>query len=241
MGNLLKAVILAATVGWSSVILAEQNSTLTTIRVNDSNIVIGDKYVDFIAECLSGDCTNGTGEYRVKRKRGISMSKSNGNSASYQGALKPRFAGSVEISKAYKYEGEFKNGMPNGKGIVKFGAETYEGEFKNGEFDGQGTYTAKPDNTTEVVFEGAWQNGNFLQGIAKFASDDNYQGEWKEGKFSNGTYTLANGDTYQGEWVEVSKNPSAYHFRGTATIGSVTKTGKWSASAIGKGRGFLFE
>ena len=43
------------------------------------------------------------------------------------------------------YEGEFKNGIKEGKGIYKFNSselkgDVYEGEFKSGVFEGKGTY-----------------------------------------------------------------------------------------------------
>ena len=65
------------------------------------------------------------------------------------------------------YAGEYKDGIPNGKGTHTFGkgdfeGDKYEGEYKGGIPNGQGTYTSS--------------NG------------EKYEGEWKDEKPWNGTY-----------------------------------------------------
>ena len=45
--------------------------------------------------------------------------------------------------KDWKYEGEIKNGKPNGTGVLEYTLATYSGEVKNGMPHGQGTYTYK--------------------------------------------------------------------------------------------------
>jgi len=45
--------------------------------------------------------------------------------------------------KDWKYEGEIKNGKPNGTGVLEYTLSTYSGEVKNGMQHGQGTYTYK--------------------------------------------------------------------------------------------------
>jgi len=45
--------------------------------------------------------------------------------------------------KDWKYEGEIKNGKPNGTGVLEYTLATYSGEVKNGILHGQGTYTYK--------------------------------------------------------------------------------------------------
>ena len=74
-----------------------------------------------------------------------------------------------------KYEGEIKNGSPNGQGNFTLNnGEKYVGEFKNGKSHGQGTYTFKKGNK--------------------------YVGGWKDGKRSGeGTLTLASGEKYVGD------------------------------------------
>ena len=54
-----------------------------------------------------------------------------------------------------KYEGEIKNGLPNGQGTYTWiNGEKYVGEYKDGEQNGQGTYS--------------------------FPNGDKYVGEWKK-------------------------------------------------------------
>jgi len=68
-----------------------------------------------------------------------------------------------------KYEGEIKNGSPNGQGTFTLNdGEKYVGEFKDGKSHGQGTYT--------------WSDGR------------KYVGEWKDGKPWNGTEYDKNGN-----------------------------------------------
>ena len=46
-------------------------------------------------------------------------------------------------TKSWKYEGEIKNGKPNGTGVLKYGSSTYSGKLKNGLRHGQGIYKFK--------------------------------------------------------------------------------------------------
>ena len=60
------------------------------------------------------------------------------------------------------YKGEWKNGKPNGLGVMTYpDGHKYVGEWKNGKYNGQGTFS--------------WSNGN------------KYVGEFKDGKEWNGT------------------------------------------------------
>jgi len=69
-----------------------------------------------------------------------------------------------------KYEGEIKNGFPNGQGTFTLNdGEKYVGEFKDGLENGQGTYT--------------WSIG------------DEYIGEYKDDKRWNGIYYDQNGNS----------------------------------------------
>ena len=62
-----------------------------------------------------------------------------------------------------KYVGEFKEGLPHGKGTNIFGdgpkkGDKYTGEYKDGLRHGQGTYTC----ANGKVFKGTWKDGEFL-------------------------------------------------------------------------------
>ena len=75
-----------------------------------------------------------------------------------------------------KYNGEIKNGKPEGIGnLTSPDGEKYEGLWNDGEKNGQGTYT--------------------------FSSGAKYDGLWKDGKkHGQGTFSWSNGNKYVGEW-----------------------------------------
>ena len=73
----------------------------------------------------------------------------------------------------YTYEGELKNGKPNGRGVALYHGEyegdKYDGEWKDGKKHGHGVHT--------------WANGS------------KYDGEWKDGKrHGHGVKTWADGE-----------------------------------------------
>ena len=59
-----------------------------------------------------------------------------------------------------RYEGEFKEGKIEGKGIRYFCQDDskYEGEWKNGIFEGKGIMTSK-----NGIYDGNWKDG-FIEG-----------------------------------------------------------------------------
>ena len=77
-----------------------------------------------------------------------------------------------------KYQGQVKDGKPNGLGSLTYpDGSKYVGEYKDGEKHGQGTYT--------------WSDGR------------KYVGEYKDGiPNGQGTYTSSNGEKYEGEWKD---------------------------------------
>ncbi|KRX04017.1 hypothetical protein PPERSA_12464 [Pseudocohnilembus persalinus] len=86
------------------------------------------------------------------------------------------------------FQGEFKQGLQNGKGIYTYkNGDKYEGQFKNGTFEGQGKY----DFINGDYYEGNFQNGRFNgQGTYFYANkSEKYVGEWKDDKY-NGKGTL---------------------------------------------------
>jgi len=123
-------------------------------------------------------------------------------------------------SKVDKYDGEWKNGMFNGKGTLSseigilvanwidniptgsvifttFKGDKYVGEMKNGKQDGFGTYSYP--NGDE--YSGEWKNG-VSDGKGEYIYNDGgkYTGEWKNGKQNGvGIQMWANGNSYSGE------------------------------------------
>ena len=66
------------------------------------------------------------------------------------------FIGRVDYKDGSWYEGDVKNGLPNGYGTLQYAnGEKYEGEMRNNEFYGYGTFWYK-DKT--------WYKGQFKDG-----------------------------------------------------------------------------
>ena len=87
------------------------------------------------------------------------------------------------------YKGEWKNGKPNGLGVITYrDGHKYVGEFKDGKKHGQGTWTS--------------------------TEGEKYSGEWKDGKkYGQGKYTYPNGSKYVGKWKDGKTKRSWYcHF-----------------------------
>ena len=91
----------------------------------------------------------------------------------------------------FVYQGEYKNGVPNGYGASTFAnGEKYVGEFKDGKRNGQGTFT--------------------------FANGDRYVGEWKDDKYNGqGTFIFKDGKLVTSQYIDpnsftrIARNNSA--------------------------------
>jgi outer membrane lipoprotein-sorting protein len=86
----------------------------------------------------------------------------------------------AEISKSYK--GDSKDGLANGKGTAK-GVDTYTGEFKNGLPDGKGKYTYENGNVYNGYFTEGLKNG---KGVFTFSIGGNtitQKGYWVKGDY----------------------------------------------------------
>jgi hypothetical protein len=143
------------------------------------------------AQCISGNCQNGTGTYRYSAVSKYTGQFVNGfrdgrgkmtmpNGATYDGQFsrgKMQGEGTMSYTNGDKYVGAWSNDMPNGKGKYFFKTkERYEGNFVNGIFEGQGTMHY-PD--------GAYYTGN-----------------WKENrKHGNGKLVTPSGKITQGTWA----------------------------------------
>ena len=100
-----------------------------------------------------------------------------------------------------KYQGDVKNGKPNGLGILIYkDGRKYEGNWKNGIWNGKGKYSFKDG----FGYEGEWKNGveNGI-GTLTYPNGDKYEGEFKNGKMLNGKMYKKNGDIHiqkNNEW-----------------------------------------
>lgn len=92
-----------------------------------------------------------------------------------------------------KYEGEIKNGEPNGQGTQTYdNGDKYVGKWKNGEKNGQGTIIY---SITETKYVGEWKDGGKNgQGTMTFSVYGKFVGEWKNGKMWNGIRYDKNGN-----------------------------------------------
>ncbi|MBU6340985.1 MAG: caspase family protein [Bacteroidetes bacterium] len=142
------------------------------------------------AQCISGNCQNGSGTYRYSANSKYTGQFVNGlregkgkftypNGNVYEGQFsrnKMMGEGTMYHANGDRYVGSWYNDQAHGKGIYYFKTrERYEGDFKYGEFEGFGVmyYT-----------DGAYFTGN-------------WKGSRKHG---NGVLTKADGRTISGVW-----------------------------------------
>jgi len=94
----------------------------------------------------------------------------------------------------WTYTGDVFNGLPHGKGKVKYSdGKAYDGDFVNGNRHGKGKGTSEEG----AVFEGDWVDGMMIKGKATMPEGDVYEGDFvnmvPHGK---GKFTGANGRVY---------------------------------------------
>ena len=108
--------------------------------------------------------------------------------------------GAYEWENGDRYEGEFAQDRPNGKGKYRFGnGDSYEGEVSAGAISGRGVYVAKSGDRIEGSFVDGRASGI---GIYRFASGDRYEGEMEAGRMhGKGRYFARNGDRIEATFV----------------------------------------
>ena len=99
------------------------------------------------------------------------------------------------------YEGEYIDGVPNGRGTLMIpNYAIYVGEFKDGKPNGQGRITSKDGHSYVGEFKDGVPDG---KGVSKLPDGTLYVGQAKNGKFYHtGTKTLSDGSKYQGDLEE---------------------------------------
>ena len=97
-----------------------------------------------------------------------------------------------------KYNGEIKNGKPEGFGnLTSSDGEKYVGEWKDVKKYGQGTYIYHHG----FKYVGEWKdNKKHGQGTYTLTDGNRFEGEWKDGKQWNLTIYDKNGNII-GKWV----------------------------------------
>ncbi len=152
--------------------------------------------VGLSAQCLHGDCWNGTGTYLYK------------SGAEYTGTFKSgkiNGEGTLLFSNGNVYTGRWKDDYREGKGNLVFtDGGFYTGSFKKSQFSGKGEFNYANGD----LYIGDWEK-NVPEGNGEysFANGDHYEGQFKGGKFhGDGTMLYAAGSQYTGQWAHNEKN-----------------------------------
>lgn len=149
-----------------------------------------------VAQCVAGNCTQGSGVLLYK------------DGSKYSGQFEqgvPHGWGVMILKKGMKYEGEFVEGQKHGRGEIVFGSgEVYRGDVKLNIIEGKGTMTYKNGD----VYRGEWAAGKPSgSGHYFFKDGDAYEGEFIDGKFSGwGKFLTQEGAYYEGGWLKNQKH-----------------------------------
>ncbi len=147
------------------------------------------------AQCLSGDCFNGTGTYLYK------------SGAEYTGTFKNgkiNGKGTLLFSNGNIYKGFWKDDYREGKGnLVFIDGGYYTGDFKKSQFSGFGEFNYPNGD----LYIGDWEkNVPEGKGEYSFASGDQYNGQFEGGQFhGQGSMLYAAGGQYIGQWAKNEK------------------------------------
>ena len=105
-----------------------------------------------------------------------------------------------------RYKGEWKNGLPNGKGIKhSYKDDSYiYGNFVDGYMEGFGKQTFEQTwETTQPYYEGEFKRNNYDgKGEYHYGDGDYYKGMWKDSKYhgQGAAYSKLINRTWVGEY-----------------------------------------
>ena len=121
-----------------------------------------------------------------------------------------------------RYEGDLKDGQPEGHGKCEVSDGVYEGEFHNGQRHGHGVETYNNGD----LLEGQWQNGSLVKGHATYKQADGrqFEVEWKENQLCLDTLRLVGGDPSPVLIVEI--HDSGFDYTHSIKCFFATKPGK---------------
>ncbi len=109
-----------------------------------------------------------------------------------------------------RYKGEWKNGLPNGKGIKHYyKTDSYiEGNFVDSFAHGYCKQTFEQTwEKTVPYYEGEFKKNDWVKGEYHYGDGDYYKGEWKDGKYNGqgAAYSLRTNRTWVGEYKNDEK------------------------------------
>ena len=110
-----------------------------------------------------------------------------------------------------RYKGDWKNGLPNGKGIKHIYKidSVIEGNFVDGFAEGYGKQTFEQTWEKSVpYYQGEFKRNNYNgQGEYHYGDGDYYKGEWKDGKYHGQgiEYSESTNRTWVGEYYKDKK------------------------------------
>lgn len=127
--------------------------------------------------------------------------------------------GTFTYEDGHTYEGEIRDGLPNGSGVITFpSGERYEGEVLDGKRDGLGVNFFANGDSFEGYYKNDRRNGS---GVYVFASGTELYGTWVDGKMDGEVHRIRADGT---ESLEVYQNGER--------ISSEEVTGNSSESSI---------
>ena len=120
--------------------------------------------------------------------------------------------GVYEWANGDKFDGDFAEDRPSGRGVWQFASgDRYEGEIVNGAIVGKGIFVSR--NGDKIL-------GSFIDGKANgrvtyvFANGDKYEGDMAQGRIAGkGVYVSKNGDRTEATFVDGNANgKGTYYF-----------------------------
>ena len=160
-----------------------------------------------IAGKYTGDLKEGVRDGNAK------LEWSNGDyyEGEFRNGLRHGFGVMIEMKGKRKYEGNWSMSQRNGRGAETFpNGDIYNGEFADDLFNGQG----------ELVTRGGRYKGSFKDGLRngfgtmQFSKDNaRYEGNWLKGRFDGkGMYIWPDGRKYDGMWINGERTGAGLMF-----------------------------
>ena len=196
---------------WGSFISNEGNFSVTDLKYMicfDDNKLTGKQDNEINFTSLMFDYINFKDSYKIiinKKKNNYYPTFDNSleikNNKNYQGQynMYGLFHGKGKLSSNHEYEGDWVNGLRNGKGnMILNNGNVYEGDWENHMRHGKG----KMIYNNGYIYDGDWEN-DMIHGKGNMIYNDGskYNGDWENGiMHGKGKMIYNNGDKYDGDW-----------------------------------------